>query len=185
MEKKTLRLEMLRRRLLLSREERERAARRIEEQLFSSELYQKAETVYLYMDFEGEIPTGGILKRGLSDGKRMAVPVLRGGEMFFAAVRADTAFVPDRFGIMTPVPAEPVNDEHALMITPGVAFGKNGERLGHGGGYYDRYLKAHPGVYPAGICYDFQVLDGIPTEEHDVAVKTLFTANTQKEERPL
>ena len=61
-----------------------------------------------------------------------------------------------------------------LIIVPGVAFSKKGERLGYGGGFYDRFLEHHK-VYTIGVAYDFQIMNSLPTEEHDRKLNEIIT----------
>ena len=61
------------------------------------------------------------------------------------------------------------------MIVPGIAFDKNGHRLGHGGGYYDRFLQEVPSsVYIIGLAFDFQVIDKLPTQSTDIPVNKVL-----------
>jgi len=62
-----------------------------------------------------------------------------------------------------------------FIITPGLAFDKKGNRIGYGAGYYDAFLKENTEALSIGIGYDFQIVENIPTEEHDVAVKQVLT----------
>ena len=61
-----------------------------------------------------------------------------------------------------------------VMLLPGLAFTEKGERLGYGGGYYDRYLKRYPGVFKAAPAYEFSVLSELPVEEHDERADVLL-----------
>jgi 5-formyltetrahydrofolate cyclo-ligase len=87
---------------------------------------------------------------------------------------------PNRFGIMEPDPAlDPAMDvrEIALVLVPGLAFTACGARLGHGAGYYDRFLDAlPPAVITAGICFSCQIPVQVPREAHDIKVHHLFHA---------
>jgi 5-formyltetrahydrofolate cyclo-ligase len=72
------------------------------------------------------------------------------------------------------VPVFGVEDELDLIIVPGVAFDLAGRRIGRGGGFYDRLLPQYRAVR-AGICFDFQCLETIPAEEHDIQMDLLVT----------
>ena len=67
------------------------------------------------------------------------------------------------------------DDETALMLVPGLAFDGAGHRAGYGGGYYDRYLAAHPHHPTLALCYDFQLIERLAIEPHDVAVDKIIT----------
>lgn len=80
-----------------------------------------------------------------------------------------------KFGIAEP--AEPIwakADELDLILVPGVAFDRDGNRLGRGGGFYDRLLPQYTAVR-AGICFDFQILESLPSEEHDCKMDFLIS----------
>ena len=80
-------------------------------------------------------------------------------------------------GIPEPVADEPVaDDETALVLMPGVAFTKNGDRMGYGGGYYDRFLADEPNHPTVALCYAFQVMETLPTEEFDIPVDLVLWA---------
>ncbi len=80
-------------------------------------------------------------------------------------------------GIPEPVADEPVaEDSTALVLMPGVAFTKSGDRMGYGGGYYDRFLAAQPEHPTVALCYDFQILESLPTEEFDIPVDIVLWA---------
>ncbi len=87
---------------------------------------------------------------------------------------------PSRFGIIEPDPAlDPAVDAGAmgLVLVPGLAFTTSGDRLGHGAGYYDRFLHSlAPSITTAGLCFSCQIPARIPREAHDVKVHYLFHA---------
>ena len=83
-----------------------------------------------------------------------------------------------RFGFEQPVASAPLVDPSsvAVVLTPGLAFGPGGERLGRGGGYYDRFFLTVPGGAPrVGVAVSTLVADGIPTDPHDVPMTHLAT----------
>lgn len=80
-----------------------------------------------------------------------------------------------KFGVMEPVSSvETLGIE--VAIVPGLAFDMQGNRIGYGAGFYDRYLKAHPNILKIGVCYDFQIIeDGIKSEIFDVPMDYIVT----------
>ena len=81
------------------------------------------------------------------------------------------------FGIPEPVADEPVaNDPKALILMPGLAFDREGHRIGYGGGYYDKYLNAQPGHPTVALCYAFQMQSHLETEEFDIPVDLVLWA---------
>ena len=80
-------------------------------------------------------------------------------------------------GIPEPVVDEPVADDpHALVLMPGVAFDKEGHRIGYGGGFYDKFLAREPEHPTVALCYGFQVLPHLETEEFDIPVGCVLWA---------
>ena len=83
---------------------------------------------------------------------------------------------PGRFGILEPSAEAPVpSGGWNIIIVPGVAFDRNGGRLGRGRGYYDRFLAQHREVFRAGVCFDEQVIASVPCESHDLRMDALVT----------
>ncbi len=66
-----------------------------------------------------------------------------------------------------------------LVIIPGLAFDKNMNRLGYGGGYYDRFLAKHPEASKAALLYPFQMIDAVPIEEHEIKMDKLIVSQLQ------
>ncbi len=86
----------------------------------------------------------------------------------------------DRYGLRSPAPPVVELDPASLdvVLVPGVAFARDGRRLGRGGGYYDRFLAALPStVHLIGICHSRQVRDDLPSEAHDVRVHEVMVAD--------
>ena len=80
-------------------------------------------------------------------------------------------------GIPEPVADTPVaEDTTALVLMPGLAFTKQGDRMGYGGGFYDRFLAEEPNHPTLALCYEFQIVDNLPTEEFDIPVDTVLWA---------
>ena len=73
-----------------------------------------------------------------------------------------------RYGTQHPKGEEFYSGHYDLIIVPGLAFDRSGNRLGYGAGYYDHFLKQHPKAHKVGVCYPFQVVDELPVEGHDV-----------------
>ena len=143
--------------------------------LFDLEIYQNAEAVFSYVSFGSEFETASIIETAFIDSKIIAVPKIIGNEMVFCNVNTDTAFVPNRFGIMEPVNTSvllPNEFSSVLLILPGMCFDDKNGRVGYGGGYYDRYVARYRQdtefviVAPALSCQ--YCCERIPMEEHDI-----------------
>lgn len=132
--------------------------------------------VYGYVSVRGETGTEKILSWCLKEGIRVALPRVTGRDMAFYFVKGREQLVPGSFQI--PEPAADCEAAHvpgALVLVPGVAFSRNGGRLGYGAGYYDRFLTREPGHETIGLCYEFQLTEGGWEEPHDVKIDRIIT----------
>jgi 5-formyltetrahydrofolate cyclo-ligase len=147
--------------------------RRLKPQLAS------AQTILFFAPLPDELDVWPLLEELLLAGKTCALPSFdRDHSIYRARQVADLAkdIVAGPFGIREPVPAgiEIPLDRFDLMLVPGLAFDRQGHRLGRGRGFYDRLLEKTSGV-KCGIGYDHQVLEEIPTEPHDVPMDFMVT----------
>ena len=155
-------------------------SRIIEKRLFQRKEFQRAKTVMFYMSLPEEVNTRRMIRRTLSLGKRVFLPRLEQNAVRPVAIRDPKKdVVPGRFGIL-----EPKKDrrpaavgEIDLVIVPGVAFDSKGNRLGRGGGYYDRFLRRLKGRIPMiGLAFRLQKFHTLPTSSRDIPVTTLISA---------
>ncbi len=143
----------------------------------ASEAYKNAKTIYGYLPYNQEVRTVPMLERALKDGKRVAVPKCYGEEMRFIYLDDLTKVAKGYAGIPEPIADEPVaDDETALVLMPGLAFDPKGHRIGYGGGFYDKFLAAEPNHPTLALCYEFQMLPSLETEEHDIPVDCVLWA---------
>lgn len=157
------------------------AGRRLRALFLQSRQYRDAKTVYGYMPYNQEVRTVPILEQALADGKRVAVPKVYGEEMRFIYVTDFDGMEKSDFGIPEPVSDGPVADDPtALVLMPGLAFDKDGHRVGYGGGFYDKFLEAEPNHPTVALCYDFQVLPQIPVDDYDIPVDLVLWASTEE-----
>ena len=152
-------------------------SRKLLEQFLATDLYRNATTLYGYMSYNQEVRTLPILEQALRDGKRVAIPKCYGDEMRFIYMEDLSAVGKSSCGIPEPIADEPVaTDETALVLMPGLAFDPAGHRIGYGGGFYDKYLSAQPGHPTVALCFDFQMLPALETEEFDIPVDLVLWA---------
>ena len=177
MHKKELREYIRQQKRSMTMEQIQRKSARLGELFVSTEAYKQADTIYGYLPYNQEVRTIPILERALADGKRVAVPKVYGETMKFIYM-TDLARVEKGFGgIPEPVADEPVaEDTKALVLMPGLAFDREGHRIGYGGGFYDRFLQEEPNHPTVALCFDFQMLPEIQTEEFDVPVDLVLWA---------
>lgn len=161
----------------MTQEQIESASARLGELFAASEAYKQAKTIYGYLPYNQEVRTVPMLERALQDGKRVAVPKVFGDEMKFIYMTDLSQVEKGYAGIPEPVADGPVADDPtALVLMPGLAFDSEGHRIGYGGGFYDKFLTEEPGHPTIALCYGFQVLPEIETEEFDVPVDCVLWA---------
>ena len=142
-----------------------------------SSLYRNAKTIYGYLPYNQEVRTIPMLEQALRDGKRVAVPKVVGDEMIFIYMDDLSKVEKGYAGIPEPVEDGPAADDpHALVLMPGLAFDPQGHRVGYGGGFYDKFLAAEPEHPTLALCYDFQMLPHLQTEEFDIPVDCVLWA---------
>ena len=178
MPKHTLRREMLARRRALAPADREAADRIIQRALITSPAFEASRVVALYAPIHNEVATEEIFRAALSLGKEVLFPAVHGDSLVFRRVTARHELHAGAYGIPEPTSDCPVRDPRAadLLVIPAVAFDLSGQRLGYGKGYYDRTLHLLEGSGRLmGIIYDFQLVEAIAGEPHDVRVDVIIT----------
>ena len=147
-------------------------------QLFAaSALYRNAKTIYGYMPYNQEVRTVPMLEQAIRDGKRVAIPKCYGDEMRFIFMEDLSQVEKGYAGIPEPVEDAPIaDDETALVLMPGLAFDPEGHRIGYGGGFYDKFLAKEPNHPTLALCYDFQMMEKLETEEFDIPVDQVLWA---------
>ena len=177
MDKKQLRREIREKKRAMSEAEIQEKSRRLGELFADSQLYRSAKTIYGYLPYNQEVRTVPMLERAMADGKRVAVPKVYGDEMKFIYLDDLSAVEKGYAGIPEPVADAPVaDDETALVLMPGLAFDRDGHRIGYGGGFYDKFLAQEPNHPTLALCYDFQMLPELQTEEFDIPVDQVLWA---------
>ena len=127
---------------------------------------------------DNEVDTKALIERLLARGKKVLVPATQADhEMIWCELYSLDELAPSTFGILEPRqecrrPAPP--PDHAVVVVPGIAFARNGHRLGYGGGYFDRFLAGFKG-FKIGLAYDCQVLERLPADELDVPLNMVVT----------
>jgi len=141
------------------------------------EFYLRANDICLYMPFRNEVDTSYLMKQAAADGKRIWLPKITAGHMQFLIHNDSVPFAKGRYGILEPQTQRAlVPDENTLVIMPGAVFSRDGARIGYGGGYYDRFLKEYPMCMTIAVCYDFQIVDSLPVEPHDISPQVVIKA---------
>jgi len=177
-EKVKIRSKILKKRNNLSAEDRALKNRRIAERLESLEAFKKAHHVLFYYSVKGEADTQKLIEKHLDD-KQLYLPVIRGKSHFQAVpVKTPLNLKTGYENVPEPVDEDPsstYDDNIELIITPGVAFDKKGNRIGMGKGYYDRYFTQSQSSLKIALAYEEQVLDYVPKDLYDISVDLIVT----------
>ncbi|MDU6743621.1 5-formyltetrahydrofolate cyclo-ligase [Peptoniphilus harei] len=154
-------------------EDKEGKDKLIRKNLRELEIYKKAKSVFVFISYKSEVDTRRIIEDILADGKKLLVPLVKGSEMIAVEVKGIDDLEPNKMGILEPKSGQEVTDVD-LTITPGLAFDKNGYRLGYGGGYYDKFF-AKVDTIRMGIGYSDQYVESLVHEDYDKALEYLLT----------
>ena len=151
-------------------------------------VFKNASSILFYVDVRAEVRTTPLLQKALSTGKSIGVPFCAGELLQLFQLQNFDELETQSFGILEP--NEQVRSENNreknftdfdLALIPGVAFGRDGSRLGNGHGYYDRLLATHGDhrrfgrPILVGLAYESQTFDTIPMDDHDIRVDLIVT----------
>ena len=160
----------------LSAEEVARRSARIRDAVLRVPEVSTASSFFVYVSTGNEVDTRELIRVLIRKGKTVTAPRIVGeGVMEAHRIGRLEELVPGRFGIPAPGKPDPFEGTPDVCISPGVAFGPRGERLGRGKGYYDGFLAEHPDSFAVGLCYDFQVVEEIPVTQEDRRVRLIVT----------
>ena len=154
----------------LSASSRTATGRRIAGKLFNMPQWREAKTVAIYMSRGSEVGTREILKKAVAQGKTVAIPKVRGGNLAFFRVRGLRDCAKGAFGIQEPKSGRPKAGKLDLVLVPGIAFDRSGHRLGYGLGFYDRFLSKNPAIFSAGLTYQKTLAARVPHGRRDAPV---------------
>ena len=173
--KPLIRKRMIELRDRIPQEEREKRSLTILEHLYGLPVYQNTQKILVYVNYRSEVITRYLIERAWAEDREVYVPLCHDREMVFCRLYRFDQLHPGKMGIPEPTGLPAAETEEGLVIMPGVAFDRNNHRIGNGGGYYDRFLAAHPGHRTAALAYEAQVLPMIPWEENDILPEFLIT----------
>jgi 5-formyltetrahydrofolate cyclo-ligase len=159
---------------------RDRKSRIIKQKLFREKYFQKAKTVMFYISFGKEVKTEEMIKEAKKLGKIVTVPVCKNNGITIRPCILDekSGLKKGPYGICQPQRKRLVHlKDLDLVIVPGIAFDKKGNRLGRGKGCYDRFLNTITRDIPSiGLAFSFQILPAVPAKLHDVRVNKVIFA---------
>ena len=184
MDKNILRKELLRKRNLILTRYRESASRKIFNFLVKTEEYKKFQNIGLYYSFGTEVKTLDLINTSLKNNKNVGLPVVVDKEkMLFYNIKGstlnDVILKTSKYGINEPdINYYSVMEKIDLLVVPGIGFDNEGNRIGYGKGYYDKFIRLFKPKFVMGLSFASQVLDcNIPTEPNDSKINGLITEN--------
>ena len=142
-----------------------------------TDIYKNANVVMVYKPIGNETDTTDIIKQAYFDGKQIVVPVTNGetGEITPKIITQTTEFNQGAFSVDEPIGGITADvADIDVVIVPGIAFDKKGNRIGFGKGCYDMFLNNCMAV-KIGFCYEFQLSDNIPADKHDIKMDYIIT----------
>ncbi|MDK2849072.1 MAG: 5-formyltetrahydrofolate cyclo-ligase [Desulfuromonadales bacterium] len=177
MPKKSLRGTMLARRKHMAAEICLSQSIRIQQRVMALPAFRQADVLALYSPILNEVFTEEIFQEALRLGKTIAYPRVRGESLDFVLVASPQELEPGAFGVLEPTGSRLVpSGALDLVLVPGVAFDLEGYRLGYGKGFYDRVLcGAGRPALSIGLCFELQVVDRLPVEDHDQCLDLVIT----------
>ncbi|MGQ0605724.1 MAG: 5-formyltetrahydrofolate cyclo-ligase [Candidatus Nitrosotenuis sp.] len=150
------------------------SSKQIRKNLNKIETYRKAQTIACYHSTGSEVKTHEIMQEILSHGKTLGLPRIEGGKLVFCNVKKFEDLEKGEFGIMEPKQHCPILKEFDIIIVPAVAMAENGQRLGYGTGFYDRFLAGRDTPTIA-LAYSKSIAKNIPKSEFDVLISVIVT----------
>jgi len=159
---------------------RDRKSRIINKKLLRTKVFRTAKIIMFYIAFGGEVNTEEMIKEARKLNKIIAVPVCEKNKIAIrpCKLNENASLKKGPYGVCEPAVKRSISLKRIdLVIVPGVAFDKKGNRLGRGKGCYDRFLRVLPEDTPSiGLAFDFQIIPSVPSHKHDVSVKKLIFA---------
>ncbi|HLD86993.1 MAG TPA: 5-formyltetrahydrofolate cyclo-ligase [Candidatus Nanoarchaeia archaeon] len=174
-QKNLIRKDILEKRNSLKMEQIREYSEAIIKNLLVLDGYSKSKVVMLYASFGSEVDTHALIQNSLLS-KKVVLPKVNDGVIIPSLILSYDNLMPDFRGILEPIEALPI--KHSTIdsvIVPGIAFDSQGNRLGFGKGNYDRFLKRATHAVKIGLAYDSQMVESIPSQEHDVPMDFVVT----------
>ncbi len=173
--KKELRKKILKQRAALTKQQVSAYSEVICRKILGNPVYRQAHNLCLYIPIRNEVDVMLLADSARESGKRVWLPRIVEGRMDFFLYSTDTALTEGAYHIPEPVSEHRlIPDTTTLVIMPGAVFSVTHDRIGYGGGYYDRYLSKYPVCKTLAVCYDFQVVPELPGEEHDIKPENII-----------
>ena len=174
--KNQLKESVLEKRNSLPKEDIMEKSNKVKDNLFNLEQYKKSKVAMFFVSFNSEVHTHDMIKEALKN-KTVIVPKIVHQEIEPSVIIDFDNLIPSgKFGILEPIETMKIAYKNIdLVLVPGIVFDKEGHRIGYGFGYYDKFLRKVPKAIKIGLAFDFQVVDKIPREMHDIPVDLIVT----------
>ena len=131
---------------------------------------------FVYLSTNQEVSTDSLIDNLIRSGTSVLVPrIINKTKMVAVAFPGWDNLRPGALGIPSPPDDTPWQHQIDLAVVPGLGFSMTGERLGHGAGYYDRWLEEYPKIVKIGVAFDYQIVACVPAEAHDVRMDFMLT----------
>ena len=155
-------------------------SRKIKTKLFDMKDFKLASTILFYISYNNEVYTHDMIKNQLKKQKIIVVPKVNMKSMNLILSKLENwdDLIPGAYNILEPKfkkIKEICLDSIDLIIVPGVGFDEKGHRIGHGKGFYDKLLKNSKKTTHIGLCFECQIINNVPTENHDIPVDKIVT----------
>lgn len=138
--------------------------------------YKNASCILSYASYGSELDTSYLHKHALSLGKEVYYPKVCQDSMIFYKIDNFEDLEEGYKGILEPSgTSKEYEKQDAFMLVPGVVMGRNRYRIGYGKGFYDRFLAMHKNIFTVGGCYESQLIEAVPGDEHDVKMHCVVT----------
>ncbi len=175
-QKKHLRNDLKQWRSGLSADNRRQMSQQITTFLHQIDEFNQAKSLFCYISYLSEVETTNLIDALLKQKLNLSVPkIMSKSEMLAVPLESLSDLVPDKMGILTPKSNQPAMGPFDVVITPGLGFTTNGERLGYGRGYYDRWFANNQARLKIGLAFEIQMVEELPVESTDMALDILVT----------
>ena len=159
----------------LKSEYKKSASEIIQQKVIASEQFRKSKSIFVYVSLPNEPATDMIINTALEHGKAVCVPkCISEGKMIAVRINSMSDLKPGAFGIREPVSDTAAEKDFDLCIIPCVAASPDGKRLGHGAGFYDRFLE-NLNTFKMCLCFEKNIFEDIPVDEHDILADMIVT----------
>lgn len=152
------------------------------QKFISQDFFLNCSVLYAYMTYNQEIITHDIIKHAWKLGKKVAIPkTYNKSYMEFCYIESFDEVTRGYCNIPEPTTDNIAQDNEALILMPGLAFDNNLNRIGYGGGFYDKYLSQHNTAHylKVALGFDFQLLDSIETNDYDIKMDIIITPSNK------